>query len=204
MSPILEIFLILILPTIIWTSKLIPPRFMEWSLTLVSALFLIPVFLGNWSLFKLGVRFDNLSSVAVPYLLMTVLSVVFIIFVGRINKRRFIPAWRVDRNAFFWVTLGSILQEFIYRGYLMPKLGEIFSSLVLIILVNAVLFTIVHFIFPELISGIPVIFIGGVMFATMYAFYPNLIMICIMHMILNFTATSYGFFTLKPELHKLS
>ena len=198
----IEIALIFVLPIILWASGIVPTKYKAWVLVALGLLVGFFVWVQDWSWVQLGVRLDNLSQSVIPFALLTVVSVLFLFAYGKLHRRRFIPAWVDHQQVLFWVTLGSILQEIIYRGYLMPKLEQITSFVLLIITANTILFLLPHLIYPELKPNMLLIFISGIMFATIYYYYPNLILISAMHMILNFVATSFGFFTFNPKVHQ--
>ena len=204
MNPFIEIFIFFIVPTFLFVSGIFHIKYRAWGLTTVGLLIGLNVFLNKWSLERLSIRLDNIKEIWVAYLVATIISIIFIFISSHILKRKFISSWKVYPDAFFSIFFGSFLQEFLFRSYLMSKLGEIFSSVILIITINGLLFALMHMIFPELKIDFPFIFLAGLLFACIYYFFPNLILISVMHMILNFTACSFGFFTLTPELHKIN
>lgn len=61
---------------------------------------------------------------------------------------------------------------------------------------NALIFTFAHVIYPNKKINLPLIFVAGMAFAVIYFYYPNLILIAISHIILNYAALLFGFFTL--------
>lgn len=77
----------------------------------------------------------------------------------------------------------------------MPALASVERSPAALILTNAVLFTFLHAVFPNYLINLPLAFVGGIAFASMYYKYPNLWLIMISHAVLNFVAVWYGFFT---------
>lgn len=200
MNAYVEIFLIFILPIVIWNY--IAPKYRAWALLGMTALVVAVILLEGWTLQKLGIRIDNFAQAIVPSLVLTILAIGFLWVYAKVHERKFIPAWIHHHQTWFWVIFGSILQEFVYRGFLMPKLGELTTIAVIIILVNAVLFLLPHLVYPELKANLLLIFLGGIMFAGIYYFYPNLILVSATHMILNFIVASFGFITENPEVHE--
>lgn len=88
----------------------------------------------------------------------------------------------------------SLLQEIAYRGFLFPKLAIITHKKWVLILLNTILFTLIHTIYPRPEVMVPFAFVIGLAFAIMYDRYPNLILISIAHSVLNFYAILHGFF----------
>ena len=76
----------------------------------------------------------------------------------------------------------------------MPHLRSIFKDAITVILVNAGLFAMLHLFYPEPALVLPLAFIGGLGFATLYYVYPNFWLSSFAHIIFNFVAVSAGFF----------
>jgi hypothetical protein len=143
---------------------------------------------------NLGVYKDRLLKFYLPYILFTLIGAVFIYIVAESIGSE--PLYWDGRYLFTILVIPiSFSQEFIYRGYLMNKLANLFKSPAAIILINAGLFAFLHIIFNQALIVLPLTFIGGLALAWMYKKYPNLILISIAHSILNFIAVIlYGFF----------
>ena len=93
-----------------------------------------------------------------------------------------------------WSLPIAIVQEFLYRGFLMRELRLTRMRIAAVIIVNALLFTFLHIIYNPPLIILPMTLIGGIGFAWMYTRYPNLVLIAISHSILNFFAIWCGFF----------
>jgi membrane protease YdiL (CAAX protease family) len=89
----------------------------------------------------------------------------------------------------------SVFQEIVYRGFLMPRLGSILKNNVQVVFVNALLFALLHIIYPRPEIMLSLAFVSGLVFAVLYQKYPNIVLISITHAILNFVAVMFGFFT---------
>ena len=74
------------------------------------------------------------------------------------------------------------------------KLKQLTSHWGSVIILNTLLFTLIHIIYPMPEIMIPVAVISGFAFALMYRYFPNLILISLSHAVLNFVAILYGFF----------
>lgn len=191
-----QIFFIFVLPVLLLYFNIIDK---EWRvMVLIVACLLIYGILkkGKWDNSTWGLRFDNFHKSLIPYLCATLLSSVFIIwFAGKLDMK-VESYWWLDRHFWFIFILVSFLQEFAYRGFLIPLMERIFTDRLGIILINALLFTLLHIIYPIPQIMIPFAFMGGLVFAYMYLRYPNIILISMMHTVMNFIAVLYGFFVI--------
>jgi len=95
---------------------------------------------------------------------------------------------------FFWSIPISFIQEFLYRGFLIYKLKKIFSSSILIILINASLFAFMHIIYEPLALILLLTFVPGLFLSWLSLKFPNLWLLSLSHGILNFFAIWYAFF----------
>jgi membrane protease YdiL (CAAX protease family) len=108
----------------------------------------------------------------------------------------------IDTKIFFIKTFAffipiSIFQEFAFRSFLIPRLKIIYKNELFIIFFNAILFTLIHIIYPNWGVGLPLAFFSGIFFAWLYIKYPNLILVSIAHAVLNITAVLLGFFVIN-------
>jgi membrane protease YdiL (CAAX protease family) len=149
----------------------------------------------RWPLRKLGLRFDNLRSGFLPYAVFTVAGGLSIAFVAHLAGRTPRPGWWEDPFFRYQVVPICVLQEAVFRGFLMPVLQGLCRSATAVIVWNALLFAGVHLIYPDLGVSLPLIFAGGLGFATLYHFYPNLILVSASHLVLNVVALIYCFFS---------
>jgi membrane protease YdiL (CAAX protease family) len=202
---ILQIFLFFILPPLMIYARLLPPIFgfkllfvpfkvHTIFLSFIGLLIIISSYFEGLTLFDLGIRFDNFKVSFLPYLFVTIfaLFVIFIYTKKKKKKPRFTKGLKSHFLGMFLVV--SIFQEFAYRAYLIPKLLSLTSSIFLVIVLNALLFVFLHSIFLEKKEITILLFFFGLIFASVYVFYPNLILASISHAILNFMVVLYGFF----------
>lgn len=192
-----QIIAIFVLPVMLIQLNIIPVKQRFWVLLGASLLLLGIIVNEQWSLQKLGITLNNFDHSLYPYLILTLLGGIGILIFANIFKRQHVNKWWTERHFLYAFIPISILQEFAYRGFLMPKLEEMFSSLILVLLINTILFTYLHVVFPNKKINLPLIFCGGLGFSTVYYFYPNLILVSLSHMILNFLAVLYGFFSFR-------
>ena len=191
---IIQIFLLFILPVLLVYYKIIPFKYRRQTLVTVSIITLILLIYERWSLKDLGIRLDNFIPSLIPYVIFTTLGIILLYIVAKVIKRKPIANFYSNKKYIIIIVLGSILQEFLYRGFLYPKLNAIFSSYVIIILVNAVLFTLMHTIYSNTPTTLITVFIAGLAFTGIYACYPNLILISISHIILTQITVRYNFY----------
>lgn len=191
-----QIFIIFILPVFILYFKILP---LNWRIVLltVSAIFIYGIIHHEkWTHEEMGLHLNNFKKALPFYLSFTIIAFCFL----------FLIAWKfnipdIDTRIFiikswaFFIPV-SLFQEFAFRSFLIPRLKAIFSDKITIILVNAVLFTLIHIIYPNLGVGLPLAFISGIFFAWLYLKYPNFLLISISHAILNITAVLLGFFAI--------
>lgn len=158
--------------------------------TLLAITYLI--FSERYTFYKLGFRFDNLSYSLFPYLIFSLIGLIASVLVAKyLNKKPVKMWWKISHFRTGFITL-SFLQELVYRGYLIPKLETIFSSVVTIVLVNSLIFAFIHIIYPNNIRNLVLTFVCGLFFASLYYYYPNLYLITVSHSVLNFVAIYYG------------
>ena len=197
MKDFLIIFSVFIFPVILFNFKVLKGKFLTLVLLILSAAILIAGQSEGYTWHTYGIRSDNLASSLWPYLIFTVLGILFIIFSAKILKKDRIKKWWTYSHFTFLFIPISITQEFLYRGYLMPKLESLFHVAWIIILLNPLLYTFAHIFFDEKRIVLPLTFLAGICFAVLYYFYPNLIWAAISHCILNFFVVLYSFFTIK-------
>lgn len=144
----------------------------------------------------LGIGRKYLVSGFIPYLIFTIIGIFGIKFFAlKFGFESYQNWWNSAQFLILFIPL-SIAQEFAYRSFLMPHLKKIFSDSITIILVNAGLFAMLHLFYPEPSLVLPLAFIGGLGFATLYYVYPNFWLASFAHIVLNFVAVSSGFFVI--------
>ena len=191
---VLSLLALYIVPVLLVYTKIIPFKYHILTLLLVTALIIILTIVQKISFKNLGIYSDKLFRYYRPYILFTIIAIVFVSVMAEIIGLEPLD-WDSQQLYILWAIPISFAQEFIYRGYLMYKLKTFFRSAWVIILINALLFTFLHLVFKGLLVVLPLAFISGLAFAWMYKKYPNLLLISLSHTFLNFTAVFiYGFF----------
>lgn len=191
-----HILLVFIVPIVLLNTGSIPLQFRVPMLVgLVSALFILLI-KEKWTFRMLGFKHTTTWKEVLAYTLVTALGVIAISQLGeKIGYEELADWWKRPHFLYLFFVV-SLFQEIAYRGYMIPALGKLFSSPVRIIVLNTVLFTFLHSIFPPYFINLPLAFVGGITFSILYMKYPNLLLIVISHSILNFVAVLFGFFTI--------
>lgn len=190
---IFEIFAIFVVPVILLVTGWLPLPMRQLLAIPVSILILQSVLRERWSLKKLGIRADNFRESVMPYVIFTLVGLFLILILAKIQDRHMVVGWLNKPHFQFFFFLTSFFQEFTYRGYLTPKLEALTESVPTQIVINSLLFSALHYFFPQQWVVLPATFILGVALTTMYKRYPNLLLISIAHSIFNFTAVMFCF-----------
>ncbi len=145
-----------------------------------------------------GVRRDNFKNSLIPYFCLTTLLGSLLLIYARVvpNQRELLDVYYKLYPFYFVLIILSFLQEFFFRGILMFYLSKFSNSPLKVILINALLFTLLHAIFPYKEIILPGAFIAGLSFATVYYYYPNLILISLSHIIVNTLIIPYCYLKL--------
>jgi len=151
----------------------------------------------KWSPKDLGLSRDTFKKYLFPYLGFIVTGVFGILYFAQKMNMETQHFWWTKPHFLFLFLVVSFLQEFAYRGFLIPLLKKFFTDRLGIVLINALLFTLIHIIYPIPQIMLPLAFIGGLTFAVIYMKYPNLWLISIAHSVLNFVAVLHGFFVIS-------
>lgn len=189
-----QIFFIFILPIALLVFGIVP---LSWRMIVlcVSMLFMYGVIQNEkMSDATMGLGTKGFRRALLPYLLFTIAGVFGLIYLSRfLGITPNIVWWQSSHLLFLFLPV-SLLQEIAYRGFLFPKLHQLSSKGWVIVGSNALLFTVLHAIYPMAEIMLPVAFVSGIALALMYRYYPHLLLISGAHAVLNFVAILYGFF----------
>lgn len=100
-------------------------------------------------------------------------------------QKKLLDLWSSLYHPLWLVFPVSILQEIIFRGWLMPILKKKFSNVLQVIILNALIFASVHAVFPYREFLVPGAFLLGIGFAAIYYYYPNLLLVSASHVAFN-------------------
>lgn len=194
---ILQIFLVFILPVFLLYFKIVPDSWRFFFLSLGALAIYGIITKEEWTHEEMGIRHDNFWKSLPYYFIFTVLGVASLFLLDY----RVSTGIEITQRYFFQTLILflpiSFFQEFAFRSFLIPRLQLIFSHNFTIILVNTLLFTIIHVIYPSLIIGLPLAFVGGIFFTWLYLKHPNLLLISLAHAVTNIVAVLLGFFVIQ-------
>lgn len=192
----LQILYLFLIPTLLLYFKIIPGNLRITVLLIVSIMIYGIARYEHWTNWDFGLKKQWLNEFF-PYAIFTILGMLFLVLLARVTiHESFIDWWRNSKFLLLFIPI-SVLQEFVFRGVLMHMLRRAFAHPLFVILLNAVLFTVIHIIYLNSLIILPAMFIAGIGFAWMYYKYQNLVLISISHTILNFTAMILGFFIIR-------
>jgi membrane protease YdiL (CAAX protease family) len=191
---LIQIFFIFIAPIALLVIGIIPVGYRMLALCISLLLIIGIIRYEKLSDAELGIAKFSYGAVF-WYLLFTSIGILGLWYVGRTaGISRVEEWWRIQHLLFAFIPV-SVLQEIAYRSFLFPKLRQLFSNVTLVIFSNAILFGILHSMYPSPLLMVTVSTVGGVGFALLYNRYPNLWLISASHIILNFIAIYLGFFS---------
>ena len=193
----LEIVYIFIAPVALLYVGVIPYSWRILVLLGISLLIMSIIRYGRWTRAQLGIAHLFRPRATAAWSFFTLLGVVAIVYYAR--RFDFDPVVLGDlasswRLLLFFIPL-SVLQEVAYRGFLTERLRQFSFSRFHRVFLNAALFTLLHIIYPYAAITLPIAFIGGLCFAALYEKHPDLLLACMSHSVLNFTAVYFGFFS---------
>lgn len=189
-----QIFFIFILPIALLVTGIVP---ISWRMVVlcVAMIFMYGVIQNEKiSDSTMGLSKDTFRRSLIPYCVFTLVGVfVFVRLSDVLAINPQLHWWQHAHFLFLFLPV-SLLQEIAYRGFLFPKLRELSKKWWVVIVVNTLLFTLLHVIYPTPGIMLPVAFFSGLALSIMYRFYPNLLLISLSHAVLNFIAVLHGFF----------
>ena len=191
---LLYILLPFILLPVLIRYRVIPPAFRLVTL----AWYVLVVFayeLSHSSLNELGLRSDNLQAGLLPFATCTLAMFLCLLLFSAILKTKKKFKWKKDPHFLFLFIPISIAQQLIFQVYLLQSLLE-YTNPLLAIITTAALFGFLHTIYPRPWFNFLVTTAGGIVFASLYYLYPNILLASLSHMIVNVTAIYLGFFTM--------
>jgi len=148
----------------------------------------------EWTYDEMGIRYDNFKKALPFYLVFVIVGALTLFFLDyKLTMPDIDTSSSLARTWIFFIPV-SFFQEFAFRSFLIPMLKKLYDNKYIVILINAILFTLIHIIFPNLGIGLPLAFVSGIFFAWLYIKYPNLILISLAHSVLNIIAVLLGFF----------
>lgn len=192
-----QIFLIFVVPIVLLYFNILP---VSWRIVMlaVNALLIYGIITReHWTHEDMGVHTQNFKKSFPFYLFFTIVGLVALFLIDhKMNMPDIDTTNYIIRTWIFFLPI-SFFQEFAFRSFLIPRLKELYDNTFVIVFINAILFTLMHIIYPNLGIGLPIAFVSGIFFAWLYVKHPNLLLITISHSILNITAVLLGFFAIN-------
>jgi len=189
------LFFIYLLPIFLIYVGIIKYRYRLFVLSLIAIVTILIIILENWSLSTLGIRFDNLISFLGPYIFFTIGISILLIFISKkVMKKQHVIKWWTNKRITITFIPVSVVQEFLFRGFLIPVLYEMLGSIFLVVIINSAIFMFMHIIYSHTVADLLFVFLEGILLATMYVLFPNLILITLAHAAHNFLAVYFNYF----------
>lgn len=194
---LLEIVYLFIVPVVLLYFGAIPYSWRLLVLVAVSLFIMSVIRYQRWTKAQLGLSNVWERKGMLAWGVFSLIGVAAIAYYAR--KFGFEPlsllAWQESwRLLLFFIPL-SVLQEVAYRGFLTERLRQFSFVPLHRVLLNAALFTLLHIIYPYAAITLPIAFLGGLLFAMLYEKHPSLVLACIAHSAVNFTAVLFGLFS---------
>ena len=190
---VVQIVVLFVFPIALIASGVVPVSQRFWVLLAVVAVVASIVVRDPLLWSAMGVRTGNLRSAVVPYTALAIVGVVVVVVVAAFAGRS--PRMNWWASPHFWgiFFIISAAQEFLYRGFLISKLKDIVRSSILVIVVDATLFALLHVIFPDPALVLPMSFLAGLALAALWLRWPNLLLASVAHAVLNVSFVMYCF-----------
>ena len=183
---------IFITPPIILKTKILPSSpFLHFGvLTACTVICLCIMYLEKWDWVN---KKKKLKEMVLPYVLFTILGIVFLIIMAKLFDFRIDKNWaqKIDMR-YSLIPVLCLLQVIGYQEFLPKKLSIFIKNKNLLALANGIIFAIMHIMFkPEFVF---ISFVGGVSFTKVYQSNRSLTLMTGSHTILNITAGFLGAF----------
>ena len=193
----LEIVYLFVVPVVLIYTNIIPHSWRLLVLLCVVLLISAIIKYQHWTKAQLGIYVPFSKKAVLAWGMFAVVGVASIVFFA--DKFGFtaldLSDWQQSWQLLLFFIPISVLQEVAYRGFLTERLREFSFSVPHRVLLNAVLFTFLHIIYPYAALTLPIAFIGGLIFSWLYERHKDLVLACIVHSIVNFTAVLFGIFS---------
>ncbi|MFA6099112.1 MAG: CPBP family intramembrane glutamic endopeptidase [Patescibacteria group bacterium] len=197
MKPLLELLILIILPIILLLTRVIRHRLRFYTLAFVTIAITVVFIHDQATLKDIGIRTDNLLAALGIYLIFTIAGYLFIRWYAGFTRSAKNPNWKSDPHFRYLFIPISLAQQYIFMSFALSRLEEILNWDVVIIIINAVLFALIHITYGKFKTNLPLVILAGLGFSLLYLYFPNLIASSLSHMALNLTAVYFGFLTVS-------
>ncbi|MFZ6036354.1 MAG: type II CAAX prenyl endopeptidase Rce1 family protein [Patescibacteria group bacterium] len=190
----------IILPLALITSGMIRARWRWYLLTGVVLAISGVFFIRRTTLADIGIHTDYIVATLLAYGIFAVTGCVFLRWLSMVLGQAPHTDWRQDTHFRYWFIPISIGQQYVFMSFSLRQLIELTDVVWAAVIINAVLFAIMHSIYGNWRVHLPLALVAGLGFSALYSVFPNLIVASAAHMVLNFTAVYYGFFVNKRSV----
>lgn len=171
----------------------------DYKITVLTFTFMISfipvsfrVYTKEWDGKSLGFRIDNLKKTFSAYLFATLIGLVALVFYSFVFKTHS----SINQTTLIYYSIwGAMAQELLYRAYLY-KLGQdlLGEDSWLNDSLNVLVFVGMHALYLGFLQKLWILLPAGFLFTFLWKKYPNIIWICLTHIILNAAAVALGVF----------
>lgn len=131
---------------------------------------------------------NNRGHAFVAYLTITLAGIVLFYL---LRDALSLPYWLTNDQLWSFTLLHALLQELIFRTYLLNRLRSVTTNRFIVSVLGAILFAGAHLLLPFSLALIILTLIGGFAWAWLYQRYPSIVLVTISHFILNWTLISW-------------
>lgn len=116
----------------------------------ISALFIYGIITREkWNYEEMGLRHDNFKKAIPFYLFFTIIGIILLFLIShKLNIPSLKDKSYIIQTWIFFIPI-SVFQEFAFRSFLISRLKILYTNNLVIILINAILFTLIHIIYPN-------------------------------------------------------
>lgn len=164
----IELLIIFLLIPTLFMLQILPKNYMFFVLWLGSLYAFYHIKKVNLNLFK-GFKIDEFKDIFKRFLILSIFLTIFTFFSSR-NSFLFLPKQRIDiwiLVMLFYPILSAFFQEIIFRTFFTLRYINLFKNQNLFIFINALIFTLVHLLYGNLIAVV-FSFFGGILFIKTY------------------------------------
>lgn len=181
--PDVAVFILVILALIAFQPSVENADLVILPLVGIAVLRLLYLLSKNEIIFSLDVlNFENFRSAITTYFAFTVVAVLTL---WMLQTYLVFPDWLKDDEVVTFLLVHALIQEIVFRTYLVSRLKLFITKPVPLALVSGLIFASAHAILPDAFVVVLLTFIAGTIWSYLYFKFPNLLFIVISHVIIN-------------------
>ncbi len=184
---VLEVLFIYITPVLLLYVGAVPYkyRFLLLLASVLTILFIIKY--ERIDCRQLGLYRRGFGKSVVPHLIVMVIGVQIIFMYSHIIGDEITLSWHDHKLLLLSFIPISFIQQFVYQGFLLPRLDDIIKHKAASVAIIATVFAFMHIIYGD-INFILLTWVGGVIFAVLYLKYKNIFLTTMTHSAWNLMA----------------